>query len=314
VSIPNAWLRRKVRQVWVGGSAEIAGATERVVGSEPDAHTPPLCRGWGQTFPNPDDLRSGSVNINYGMIRQKVRENAAPALRDVGIYPFDGKIVVGLRMAAPNASAEEGDWIYLAATPQINADAQVVQFADLALVDDGANSVTVLVKDSGFLSVLQEQLRIDYEAERNIIIASANERLSRPLGNGLRSEGRISSAGVAKVLLLATGLRLDLRAAGRLKILFGLQRRSHIAVITIDIRKPLFLSVNHEIRGNPRVQFCEQKAGRRCSEWVRGGVRHDAHACSRACCGTIGFLPSDGSKDRPSSRHPYPARADVVDP
>jgi len=65
----------------------------------------------------------------------------------------------------------------------------------LALVDDGANSVTVLVKDSGFLSVLQEQLRIDYEAQRNRIIASANERLSRPLGNGLRSEGRISSAG-----------------------------------------------------------------------------------------------------------------------
>jgi hypothetical protein len=83
------------------------------------------------------------------------------------------------------------------------------------------NSVAVLLKDSGFLSALQEQLRIDYQAERDRIIASANERLSRPLGNGLRSEGRISSAGVAKVLLLANGLRLDLRAAGRLKILFG---------------------------------------------------------------------------------------------
>jgi hypothetical protein len=37
-------------------------------------------------------------------------------------------------------------------------------------------------------------------------------------------------------------------------------------------------------------------------EWVRGGVRHGAHACSKACCGTIGVLPSDGSGHRRSSK------------
>jgi hypothetical protein len=152
--------------------------------------------------------------IDYGMIREKVRdilgtpaENAGPALRDGAIYPSNGKIVVGLRLAAPHASADEGDWIYLIATPQINADAQVVQFPDLACIDEGVNSVAVLVKDSGFLSALQEQLRMDYQAERDRIIASANGPLSRPPGNGLRGEGRISSAGVAKALVLANGLR-----------------------------------------------------------------------------------------------------------
>jgi len=69
---------------------------------------------------------------------------------------------------------------------------------------------------------IRGRLRIDYQAERNRIIASANGRLLRPLGNGLRFEGRVSSAGVAKAVLLANALRLDLGAAGRLKILFGL--------------------------------------------------------------------------------------------
>jgi Domain of unknown function (DUF4403) len=237
---PEIWLRStpqsiafsgiRVEREILQGSAEIAGTTETMVGSEPGAQTPTPLPRLGRDVSEPGRFEIiVPVNIDYGMIRQKVRdilatraENAGPALRDVAIYPSDGKIVVGLRLAAPNASAGEGDWIYLTATPQINADAQVVQFPDLALIDDGANSVAVLVKDSGFLSALQERLRIDYQAERDRIIASANERLSRPLGNGLRSEGRISSAGVAEVLLLASDLRLDLRASGRLKILFGL--------------------------------------------------------------------------------------------
>jgi hypothetical protein len=100
-------------------------------------------------------------------------------------------------------------------------------------------SIAVLVKDSGFLSALQEQLRIDYQAERDRIIASANGPLSCPPGNGFRGEGRISSAGVAKALLLANGLRLDLRAAEDLVLALA-----KIAAITIDIRNPLFLSIN----------------------------------------------------------------------
>ena len=237
---PEIWLRStpqsiafsgiRVEREILEGSVEIASTTETIVGSEPGAQMPTSLPRLGRDVSEPGRFEIiVPVNIDYGMIRQKVRdilaaraENAGPILRDVAIYPSDGKIVVGLRLAAPNASADEGDWIYLTAIPQINADAQVVQFADLALSDDAANPVAVLVKDSGFLSALQEQLRIDYQAERDRIIASANERLSRPLGNGLRSEGHISSAGVAKVLRLANGLRLDLRAAGRLKILFGL--------------------------------------------------------------------------------------------
>jgi Domain of unknown function (DUF4403) len=235
---PEIWLRStpqsiafsgiRVEREILEGSVEIASTTETIVGSEPGAQTPTPLPRLGRDVSEPGRFEIiVPVNIDYRMIGQKVRdilatraENAGPALRDVAIYPSDGKIVVGLRLAAPNAGADEGDWIYLTATPQL--DAQAVQFPDLALSDDGANSVAVLVKDRGFLSALQEQLRIDYQAERDRIIASANERLSRPLGNGLRSEGRISSAGVAKVLLLANGLRLDLRAAGRLKILLGL--------------------------------------------------------------------------------------------
>jgi hypothetical protein len=237
---PEIWLRStpqsmafsgiRVEREILEGSVEIAGTTETIVGSEPGASTPtPLPR------LGPDVSEPGRfaiivpVNIDYGMVRQKVHDILAPraasggaTLRDVAIYPSDGKLVVGLRLAAASASPDAGDWIYLTTTPQTDADAQVVQFPDLALIDEGSNSLAVAFKDSGFLSALQEQLRIDYQAERDRIIASANERLSRPLGNGLRSEGHLSSAGITKVLLLANGLQVDLRAAGRLKILFGL--------------------------------------------------------------------------------------------
>jgi hypothetical protein len=69
---------------------------------------------------------------------------------------------------------------------------------------------------------LRQQLRLDNQAEVEKIIASANARLTRPLGNGFRSEGRHASVGAAKVLLLSDRLRLDLRTSGRLKIFRGL--------------------------------------------------------------------------------------------
>ncbi len=65
-------------------------------------------------------------------------------------------------------------------------------------------------------------MRLAFQTEWQAILASANARLTRPLADGFRSEGNLTSAGLSKVALLPDGLRIDLRASGDLRILYGM--------------------------------------------------------------------------------------------
>jgi hypothetical protein len=58
-------------------------------------------------------------------------------------------------------------------------------------------------------------------AYQNLLIA-ANQRLTRPLKDGFRMEGNLTSAKLEKVSLLADGLSIALHASGDLKILYRL--------------------------------------------------------------------------------------------
>jgi hypothetical protein len=69
---------------------------------------------------------------------------------------------------------------------------------------------------------LQQRLSVGYQVERDRILAAANVKLTRPLADGFRSEGQLQSAGLANLQLLPDGLRINLRANGRLKLLYGL--------------------------------------------------------------------------------------------
>ena len=51
---------------------------------------------------------------------------------------------------------------------------------------------------------------------------AANEKLTRPLKDGFRMEGHLTSAKLEKVYLPADGIVIALRASGDLKILYGL--------------------------------------------------------------------------------------------
>jgi hypothetical protein len=54
------------------------------------------------------------------------------------------------------------------------------------------------------------------------LLTAANEKLTRPLKDGYRMEGRLSSAKLEKVYLPADGATIALRASGDLKILYGM--------------------------------------------------------------------------------------------
>ena len=54
------------------------------------------------------------------------------------------------------------------------------------------------------------------------MVGSVNARLTRPLGDGFRSEAHLTSAGVENMQVLDSGMRVDVHAGGDLKILYGL--------------------------------------------------------------------------------------------
>jgi hypothetical protein len=87
---------------------------------------------------------------------------------------------------------------------------------------DAAGNIGALLGDEQLVDQLRQQVSISYQAATQKLMAAANEKLTRPLKNGFRMEGRLTSAKVDKVLLLADGLSVALRASGDLKIFYGL--------------------------------------------------------------------------------------------
>ena len=65
------------------------------------------------------------------------------------------------------------------------------------------------------LAQLRQHLDVSYRAAYQKLIDAANHNLTRQLKNGFRMEGH-------RVVLLADGISIALRASGELKILYGL--------------------------------------------------------------------------------------------
>jgi hypothetical protein len=222
----------RVRGNMLDGSIAMTGTTETGIGTAPPSQTPTPLPRLGDDVEGPGQFSIiVPVNISYDMIRQKLQDVLAARaqsgglnLREVSVYPSAGKLVAGLRLAAGDGT-KDGDWVYLTATPQVDADAQVMQLANPAFIPDPSlatdTPLTGFLGDPALMQMLQ-QVQIAFQNEQQAIIASANARLTRPLADGFRSEGSLKSAGVSKVLLLSDGIRLDLRASGDLRILYGL--------------------------------------------------------------------------------------------
>jgi hypothetical protein len=65
-------------------------------------------------------------------------------------------------------------------------------------------------------------MSVDYGIAYENLLNAANAKLSRPLKDGYRMEGHLSSARLEKVYLPADGIEIALRASGDLKILYGM--------------------------------------------------------------------------------------------
>jgi Domain of unknown function (DUF4403) len=212
------------------GSLELTGNAETFVGNAPPAVTPPPLAPLGNEVAAPGTFDVIlPVHIGYDTVRQKILDVIAAApkgettIRDVQIYPSNGKIVVGLLVGeASDTGANAGQWIYLSATPQVEADGQTLKLPDLAAVSEAASNVGASLANPQFVDLIKQQAAVNYQAAYQRLLDSANQKLTRPLKNGFRLEGHLTSAKLDKILLLPDGIAIALRASGTLKIVYGL--------------------------------------------------------------------------------------------
>lgn len=210
------------------GSLELSGSAETVIGQEPPAITPTELPSLGSEVSEPGTFDVIlPVRISYDMLKDKIRQAvsavapvAGLSVQNVDVYPSSGKLVLGLRVAkASNTNADAGQWVYLTGGLQVDADGHAVRFSDLAadVNDEGlASLVNPLVVQ------LRDKMSADYGVAYENLLNAANAKLTRPLKDGFRMEGHLSSAKLEKVYLPADGIVLALRASGDLNILYGM--------------------------------------------------------------------------------------------
>jgi len=215
----------------LSGSLELSGTAETFIGQAPPAAAPtplpPL--GTDVTAPGSFDVIL-PVRVGYDALRDKIMQVIAAAapkgektIREVQIYPSSGKLVVGLRVAkSSDTDAGAGEWTYLSGTPDVDPEKQTIQLSDLTADGADLNAIGAMLGDDNLLEQLKQQTNVTYGVAYQNLLNAANEQLNRPLKNGFRMEGKLTSAKLEKVLLLGDGLSIALRASGELKILYGL--------------------------------------------------------------------------------------------
>ena len=120
---------------------------------------------------------------------------------------------------AADTDPAAGKWVYLSAAIQVDAGGRAV----------GLSSVGIMTDDEGLAPLIEpiaaqlgSKVSVDYGIAYDNLLNAANARLNRPLKDGFRMEGKLSSAALQNVHLPADGIVIAVRASGELNILYGL--------------------------------------------------------------------------------------------
>jgi hypothetical protein len=212
----------------LSGSLELSGSAETTVGQQAPAVTATALPALGRDVSAPGTFDVIlPVRVGYDVLKDKITQAIgalAPAagfsVQDVDVYPSSGKLVIGLRIAKTSDSeANAGQWSYLTGSLQVDADGHTIRLADLSAAtnDEGlASTIDPIV------SQLRDKTSVDYGIAYDNLLNAANSKLNRPLKDGYRMEGHLSSAKLEKLYLRADGVVIALRASGELKILYGM--------------------------------------------------------------------------------------------
>jgi hypothetical protein len=213
----------------LSGSLEFTGTAQTLVGQAPAPVTPtplpPLGNDVGE--PGTFDVLL-PVRVNYDALRDRIMQavtasKAGAIVKEIQIYPSSGKLVIGVRVAkSADSDPAAGEWLHLSGALNVDPGQQSVRISNLAgdsSLPDGSEAAQI---QNEILSQLKEIPDVSYGVAYQNLLNAANERLNRPLKNGFRMEGQLSSARLDSIQLLADGLSIALRVSGDLKILYGM--------------------------------------------------------------------------------------------
>src|ERR1700742_3684882 len=210
------------------GSLELSGTAQTIVGQTPPAVKATALTSLGRDVSAPGEFDVIlPVKIGYDVLKDKVTQAIAAlppvgglSPRDVEVYPSSGKLVVGLRVAkASDTEANAGQWVYLTSALQVDANGHAVRLSDLTAATEDEGVATVI---DPIVAQLRDKMNVDYGVAYDNLLNAANAKLTRPLKDGFRMEGHLSSAKLEKLYLPADGIVIAFRASGELKILYGM--------------------------------------------------------------------------------------------
>jgi hypothetical protein len=220
------------------GALELTGPVETHFGALPPAPQPPPLPPLGAGVAAPGQFEFlVPIAVSYQTIAQAVQTalvaSGTSGVRNVEVYPSAGKLVVGLQFDSVPQGAGSGagsdGWVYLALSPKIDDTKKTLQLAAAGAAavatsaetpPSGGAAAAAAPADAKLLDALAQNFSVAYKTQYDKLLAAAGAKLSRDLGNGFKSEGSFTSASVEKVALNADDLRVILRVAGHLAIVY----------------------------------------------------------------------------------------------
>jgi hypothetical protein len=208
------------------GSLELSGTAQTIVGQTPPVVAATALPALGHDVSAPGEFDVVlPVKIGYDVLKDKLTQAIAAmaqaeiTVRDVDVYPSSGKLVIGLRVAKSADADAAGTWIYLTGGIQVDADGHAIRLSDLAVTTDDEGLAPLI---NPIATQLSSKVNVDYGIAYENLLNAANAKLSRPLKDGFRMEGHLSSAKLEKLYLPADGIVVALRASGEWKIIYGM--------------------------------------------------------------------------------------------
>jgi hypothetical protein len=207
------------------GAVEFSGPVETDFGASAPAVTPTPLPRLGSDVSNPGHFEFlVPLKLSYQVLREAVQPIAAQAfnatVKNVDVYPSNGKLVVGLQFDTPPAGIEatSDGWAYLTAQlrPDPAGSSLVVDGAQIASdVSDGSR-----INVSKVVDALRQKMLADYKPQYDAVLQQANAKLTRDLGSGFKSEGSFTSAKVWKVVLLKDDIEIIAQVTGTLRVIY----------------------------------------------------------------------------------------------
>jgi len=210
------------------GSIELSGTAQTIIGQNPPAVAATALPMLGDDVSTPGAFDVIlPVRVGYDVLKEKLSQAIAAmpqvagvSVKDVDVYPSAGKLVVGLRVAkAADTDPGAGKWVYLSGTVQADAGGRAIRLSNVGVMTDD-EGLAPLTDSIG--TQLASNVNVDYGIAYDNLLNAANAKFNRPLRDGFRMEGNLSSASLEKVSLPSDGVVIAVRASGELRILYGM--------------------------------------------------------------------------------------------